>query len=424
MATISELQSVLSRVAQERSTLERVMTTSSALQQAMKALNPPHLRVVSELAAAMKRHESLFAELARPPKIISDIQRQIESSRRFFDEFVSPMTKIHESLRQQATIFEGIASRFAEFDKLRMGIPDISRTVFAWEYSAASLANRMRDIDLFAKRDALATRLLSAPRAYADFVQQTTERLANPASERVASHLRGSLALAESQLVSISGTLSDFVTIPDDEDEPFAPRPLTAPLFQQNELAALDSDVDESDIERLSAHSATAGLVGKSKSVLQLVTVCNEASKTSTGVEIFRPTTRLLEVFADLPWMIATDRNAIASVVDCLYFIFYEGAGKDNLRFMAKNGGPLGEEDCDLIWCIKHLRNKWTRHDADHGKDKDIQKSWQDLAAKFRWLDLTQHPTQPDHFRLLQRRLLEESEAFLKLIMSKLTLRS
>ena len=127
-----------------------------------------------------------------------------------------------------------------------------------------------------------------------------------------------------------------------------------------------------------------------------------------------------MTVFNDLPWLSSTDRARFADVVDCLYFIFYEGAGKDNLRFLDKHGGPLTDGDCDLIWCIKHLRNKWSRHDADHGKEKDIQKSWAELAAKFRWLGLAEHPTDARHFQQLHYQLLVLAEDFLACILSKL----
>jgi hypothetical protein len=158
--------------------------------------------------------------------------------------------------------------------------------------------------------------------------------------------------------------------------------------------------------------------------VLELVTLCNEAGKTSEfGVEIFKPTTRLMTVFNDLPWLSATDRLRFSDVVDCLYFIFYEGAGKDNLRYLDKNGGPLTEADCDLIWCIKHLRNKWSRHDADHGNEKDIKKSWAELAVKFRWLGLAEHPTDSRHYQQLHNQLLILAEDFLERILNKLALK-
>ncbi len=89
---------------------------------------------------------------------------------------------------------------------------------------------------------------------------------------------------------------------------------------------------------------------------------------------------------------------------------------------MNDNGGVLdAASDCDFIWCIKHLRNKWLRHDADHGKGADIKKSWQDLSAKFNALGLEHAPVTKQHFRHLHRSLLRQAEAFLSKILEKLT---
>jgi hypothetical protein len=151
-----------------------------------------------------------------------------------------------------------------------------------------------------------------------------------------------------------------------------------------------------------------------------LIVQCNEAAKIAGKEEFFKPTTRLLEAFADAPWIAPVDKQTLGEFIDCLFFALYEGAGDDKLRFLTANGGVLEREDCDFIWCVKHLRNKWLRHDADHGKDKDIKKSWDDLAAKFSWLELGHLPFLPEHFSHLHVQILQRAEAFLISILEKL----
>ncbi|MHC5727616.1 MAG: hypothetical protein ACYT04_48490 [Nostoc sp.] len=137
--------------------------------------------------------------------------------------------------------------------------------------------------------------------------------------------------------------------------------------------------------------------------------------------EMFKPTTKLIEACTNLHWIIPQNKSSFADFIDCFYFTFYEGAGKDNLRFLIKHGGVLDEKaDCDFIWCIKHLRNKWLRHDADHGKETDIKKSWKDLSDKFKWLGINHTPIREEHFRKLHRSLLKEAESFLEKILEKL----
>ena len=98
--------------------------------------------------------------------------------------------------------------------------------------------------------------------------------------------------------------------------------------------------------------------------------------------------------------------------------MLYESAGKDHLRFLTE--GYLREEECTIIWAIKHLRNKYLRHDPDHGKLSDIRKSWQDLSAKLALLGLSHLPASINDYRYLQQKLLQEVEQFLKRLLSNL----
>jgi hypothetical protein len=136
--------------------------------------------------------------------------------------------------------------------------------------------------------------------------------------------------------------------------------------------------------------------------------------------EIFKPTNKVLESYVYLPSMIPQDKRSFGDFIDYLNFIFHEGAGKDNLRFLTEHGGVLERSDCNFIWCIKHLRNKWLRHDADHGKESDIRKSWKEVSDKFIWLGLNHAPIREQDFRLLHRSLLKEAESFLEKLLEKL----
>ena len=398
----------------------------AAIAEIANAMQPPtHLTVVSQMMTAMQREQRLFAELTLSQRIPADVTKQMAQMRALSESITTPYRAIEEMMRSQASVFEGLRTRVAALDAMKFSIPQLSQATLAWDVASIGLANRIRDVGLLARREMLSARLFEVPRAYAQFVRHTIDRLAADPTPDIAARLRGSLNLSEHQLLEIADSVSAFVAIPEDEEEPDAIRILDAPYTQQDELLSYEIVRDENDTAALTLISPTAQTVQRSRRVLELVTLCNEAGKTSTfGVEIFKPTTRLMTVFSDLPWLSATDRSRFGDLIDCLYFIFYEGAGKDNLRFHDKNGGPLSDADCDLIWCIKHLRNKWSRHDADHGKEKEIQKSWAELAAKFRWLGLAEHPTDTRHFQQLHLKLLELAEDFLNRILNKLTLKS
>lgn len=441
MSNLDGIDQALAKAAEDRARIERALVPGRAMADLVKAIQPPlhiaaiaeiakamqpsaHLTAVSQMMTAMQREYRLFAELASPPRFLDDVTKQIAQMRALSESITAPYRAIQEMMRSQSAVFEGLSARVAALDAIKFSVPQFAQTTLAWNVASIGLANRMNDIGLLAQREMLSARLFEAPSAYTAFVRHTMERLTADPAPDIAARLRGSLNLAEYQLLGIADAVSGFIVVPDDEEKPDDIRALSAPFTQQDELLAYYTVEDETDTEAMTIVSPTAQTVQRGRRVLELVTLCNEAGKTSAyGVEIFKPTTRLMTVFNDLPWLSPTDRFRFGDVVDCLYFIFYEGAGKDNLRFLDKHGGPLTDADCDLIWCIKHLRNKWSRHDADHGKEKDIQKSWAELAAKFRWLGLAEHPTDARHFQQLHHQLLVLAEDFLASTLSKLKLK-
>lgn len=450
MSKSNEISKMIAKAAEDRARIERALAPSRSMADLVKAIHPPayiadltrlskamqplshiadiakamqpptHLTAVSQMMTAMQREHRLFADFAHTPRILEDITKQITQMRTLSESITAPHRKFQEMIRSQTSIFESLSAQVAAMDVIKFSIPQFSEATLAYNVASIGLANRMNEIGLLAKREMLSARLFEVPKVFTEFVRHTTERLAAAPTPAIALRLRGSLNLAEQQLLGIADAISGFITVPEDDGDPDVICTLNAPYSQQHELLDCEVLEDEKDIEALNTVSLTAQTVQRGRRILELVTQCNAAGRTSeSGVEIFKPTTRLMTVFSDLPWISATDHWRFGDVIDCLYFIFYEGAGKDNLRFLDKNGGPLTDTDCDLIWCIKHLRNKWSRHDIDHGKDKEIQKSWTELAAKFRWLGLAEYPTDARHFQQLHHKLLELAEDFLMQILNK-----
>jgi len=378
----------------------------------------------ADILAGMEQQRRLLDQIGRPSRLLEDIRKDAAWMRALGESITAPCRAIHDTMRSQLAVFEGLSARVATLNSVGLSIRQFEQATLAWNVASVGLASRMKDIGLSVQRELLSARLLQVPKTYTAFLQHTTERLAADPTRDVAACLRASLNLAGQQMLSISDALCGLVAVPDDDEEPDQIGVLNAPFAQQDELLGCHAVEDENDTGAMTGNSATAQTVQLARCVLELVTQCNEAGKTSGSCgEIFKPTTRLMTVFSDLPWIAATDRSRFFEVVDCLYFIFYEGAGNDNLRFLDRHGGPLTDADCDLVWCIKHLRNKWSRHDADHGKEKDIQKSWEEVAAKFRWLGLAQYPSDSCHFRHLQQQLLVEAENFLRRILNRLKLK-
>ena len=169
------------------------------------------------------------------------------------------------------------------------------------------------------------------------------------------------------------------------------------------------------------ASSDAAQLCELARSILQLIAQCNEAARITLGHEVFKPTNRFIESCAWLPWTMAKDKSTLGNVVDYLFWMLYEGAGDDALRFHVDAAGPLRRDECLAVFWIKFLRNKWLRHDPDHGKDSKINKSWRDVGEALTGLGLGHLPVTEHEFRFVQRRLLEKTKAFLTLLLSRLT---
>jgi hypothetical protein len=322
-------------------------------------------------------------------------------------------------LRKEAANWQKLAQPSQDLAK-QLGLTEIRVASIAWDSGLTQVVHRMQEINLLTNKLDLAARLLEPSMAYTEFVERTFQRIEQSKSTKVTKALQTSLHLAEEQLLTTTNSLSAILAVPEDDELALPPRSLILPLVQQDELIAVVEASDEEDEASLIQLSPAAKVAEEAKCILSLVANCNEVVQAAGKPEIFKPTTRLLETFADFPWLLPEDKRTFADFVDCLYFIFYEGAGKDKLRFLSSQGGVLDDTDCNFIWCIKHLRNKWLRHDADHGKETDIKKSWKDLSAKFSWLGLDHAPVTKQHFRHLHRSLLKEANVFVQNILERL----
>lgn len=331
--------------------------------------------------------------------------------------------KFLESFQQQTAIWQKlIQPNLAPAGLAQVAMPQIRAASVAWHSSLTQTINILQESKLLTTKPLLAARLLENSRVFTGFVESTIQRLEQTENQKIVRALDISLRLAEVQLVATTEALSSRITtsIDDEVDEVSDAPTLDLPFLQQEELIAAVESEDIEDEAALIELSPAANIYALSRQILSLITQCNEVVKVGEKPEIFKPTNKMLEVYADLPWLLPENKRTFGDFIDCLYFIFYEGAGKDKLRFLKAYGGVLEPADCGLIWCIKHLRNKWLRHDADHGKETDIRKSWKELSAKFSWLGLQHAPISQEHFRHLHSRLLEETDAFLQKILQKL----
>ena len=280
----------------------------------------------------------------------------------------------------------------------------------SWQSSIASIVESLRQSRLLDSHPQFSNRLLEPYNRYSKFARETLERFKGDLKPEEKSAFDGSLILAEKQVVSAADLLRESVFQPVDADTSVAIPVIDIFDVQQMELLnAGNIQLDQGYLLLLNL-SPTAALSQKARNITKSVIVSNRNAKLSGDEEIFTPSTSLLEAQNNLSWITVKDDFSLGNFVDCLYTMLYEAAGRDNLRYLKF----VDDETCGIIWAIKHLRNKWLRHDPDHGDEPDQRKSWHSLSNSLNKLGFPSFPRTCADFQTIHQRLLDEVDAFLK----------
>jgi len=376
-----------------------------------------HRSGFAEAVLEMQRQRELLEPTLGVQRMIAQMQASQQMANHLTRDYRSSIASLHEQADQWKSLVVPAIRQLHDLKAVSAHVTSLADSFVAWESSATRLAQRVNEIGLIAQRAQLAARLFAPSAVFTAFTNDTFAEIESAKNQRQAWALETSLQLAEEQLIATTDALGTAIAAPTDDDEVSETRELRSPYVQQIELLDAVEGADTEDAATLIDASPAASAVDLSRNILTMVVTCNEARKISGAEEIFKPTTKLLEVYTDMPWLMPVDKRSFSQFVDCLYFLFYEGAGKDKLRFLKSHGGPIADEDFDFILCVKHLRNKWTRHDADHGKDVAIRKAWAELAAKFQSLGLQHMPVTADDFRLIHVNLLSMAYEFIEKIL-------
>ena len=249
------------------------------------------------------------------------------------------------------------------------------------------------------------------------FARRSITRAAQSDSEAERETTGAALALAEVEVAESAALvtttaerLSDEEAAPETEATvPAAPSALALFSAQERELRSHGPIVVVRDTTSLIALSPSAARADQQRQIAKLVTACNDAAEFGGLVVVFKPTNTLLRCIGDLGWIPADNRESFGTFIDCLYLILYEGAGKDHLRY----DGLLAKDEWDVIWAVKHLRNKMLRHDPDHGAEGSIRKSWRDFAKSAAEVGVDQIPVTPSEFLEAHNRVAAETISFL-----------
>jgi len=288
----------------------------------------------------------------------------------------------------------------------------------AWNTGVIRLVESMGMTGLTTRNDALAHRFMAPSKVVADVLAATQGLAANAGNAGLVARHVLAAELIEFQWLDHAELLGD--TLPSLHDgfdgSPEPQRKLLLPEIQREQLLGVETE-EEVDAWREESVGPPA-VSAAARRVLRRLRECNMQARMRSDEDIFKPTNQLLAAFIDLPWLLARDEKSLGDVVDSLYFLLYEAAGKDKLRFRADGGGPLADQECGVVWTIKHLRNSWLRHDIEHGAKGKTRRQYSVLADDLAGLGFERLPSAPGEFQRLHLSLLRQVEEFLEALFS------
>lgn len=401
----------------------------------------PHDFLTPEIRALLASHRELQERLLGPTqRIIEDLRRQnddlirpfapllsiLEDTRHGYDltRFVSSPAIDEAMRRSEIPVLEelrrsiafpalatgalsgDVASRLAEE---LSGLPAIAR-VTSW-YALPPLGGL----------DPASLHALLAPLdLHASFAADTFVRLEAEASDT----RRAALATALRHSAIERDLYADVLVRLPPPTDPVTTEDLTysvGPAGREELLARADtlSAVDAS-LEGSTAAHEVALLGGE---ILRLIGLINAAARAAGRPEIFPPTSRL---YAECPVVCLTFARTVAdvaSIVNALFLLLYEGGGSGSLRLLTPHGGPLEPEQCDAIWWLKELR-RIEFHDLDHGDPAESRRKWRKYGEALSAMGLEHMPSTPEEFARLQRLLYEGLVAVLRRALAAIPLPS
>ena len=147
--------------------------------------------------------------------------------------------------------------------------------------------------------------------------------------------------------------------------------------------------------------------------ICELIFHINQFSQRESGEYIFKPTNKSFYASYIIPNKLANSEHDFGEVIDCLYFLLYEGSG--NASRLTK---ILMEDELGILWTLKHIR-LGLRHDVEHGQDKEIKKKLRDTGHAYQKLIGKPSPLKSSDWKKAQVVLYELIVEMLKLLRTK-----
>lgn len=421
-------QALQGRLTEIKAAHEKTSFVSTAIQDKIRAISEAYSRQHSGVAGAIRQIEQY-----RDRSISGQIERMMEDHRRQGIINSAEVEKILERYHREQMSMAAQAGRIAqestsylnrqlrEWDRLAKDAvrqfdtlaPMFSKAHSTWAAGMESFLKMGGEDGLSAANLALRARVDSLSSAYSTFCDRALRDLGYSSNERDSAMLLGSVNLAGHHFSKAAEVIRPLVTGSIEMVTPSQPVPLRLYEVQKDELSASSVIENPEDIVELTSISPAADTAARVLKMLRLIPEVNQSAQLTGRPETIKTTSRMFEAAMDLVGLVPMNKSAFADFIDRLYWLFYEGAGKDKLRYLSENGGPYSKNDCEVIWAIKVLRNKWYRHDPDHGDASDIRRSYRTLQETLERFGFKHLPHNAADYRQLHSLLINELVQFL-----------
>lgn len=251
----------------------------------------------------------------------------------------------------------------------------------AINYVSTSVTESFANVEALARSFSLAESAIPALLRYHDpFEQFVSDKLlaASPASLIFQENMASAIEQAAKMFQDLSYVSEMSALMAPELLESVLQLPRSN-IFEElgEELVSVDLEDDQVNVVVSVESSLTNQVVEVGTRLVQLVYELNMEAERHGETPVFKPTTKTMMAFHQVPSTVVSDEIGFHEIVDALYFLLYEGSG-----YGARLTGRFEDDRLKPLWLLKDLRSG-ARHDLNHGKNKDVVKKMRSVGKAY-----------------------------------------
>jgi len=180
-------------------------------------------------------------------------------------------------------------------------------------------------------------------------------------------------------------------------------------------LGFVYSDRYSGEIETSFNQSIPARIPCLGYAITEQIYKINSICENNGQDQVFKPTSRTMRACATIPSLIARSETDFYFLIDCLFFLLYEGSGTASRLIPI-----LNESFLEPLWKVKHLRLA-ARHDVDHGSRREVEKKRAKIRDTYVSLIAKPLPIKQGDWQKAQLQIYVELDLMLQKIIHEIT---